>query len=102
MTSSCKFLKTSTDNFEDLVDKGLKDDLSYLYINSRSLNKTKSFLEELITSDRIMPDTMCAYETKLNKNSNITILTLNIYNFHFVNPMTNARGVSIYVKHSII
>ena len=58
---------TSTDSFEDLVDKGLKGDLSFLHVNTRSLKRNKSLLEELIISYRIMSDIIGVCETKLKK-----------------------------------
>ena len=47
-----------------------------------------------MNSYKVMPDIIGVNETKLNKNSDANYI-LKGYNFHFVNFMSNARGVSI-------
>ena len=82
------------------MSKNFNDkNLTFLHVNIRSLSKNKSLLEELMSSYNIFPDIIDVCETKLNKNSNIYLLSLENYSFHFVNSETNAGGVGIYIKN---
>ena len=49
-----------------------------------------------------MSDITGVCETKLNKISNDNFILLIGYNFNFVNSMSNARVVAIYMKNSTI
>ena len=81
----------STDNLESEENGCCNDNsLTFLHINIRSLSKNKSLLEELMCSCNIFPDIKVIYETKLNKNSNIDLISLKNYNLHFVNSKTGS------------
>ena len=93
----------STDNLESKVNRCCNDNsLTFLHINIRSLSKNKSLLEELMCSCNIFPDIIGICETKLNKNSNIDLISLKNYSLHFVNSKTNSGGVLLYIKSSIL
>ena len=53
-------------------------------------------------SCNIFPDIIGICETKLNKNSNIDLISLKNYSLHFVNSKTNSGGVLVYIKSSIL
>ena len=53
-----------------------------------------------MSSCNTFPDTIGICETKLNKNSNIELISLKNYNLYFVNSETRSGGVLIYIKNS--
>ena len=78
------------------------NELSFLHVNIRSLTKNISLLEELLISFKISPDIVGICETKLNKNTNISSVLLHTYKFNFLNSESNAGGVGLYIKSSLI
>ena len=77
----------------------VKNIISLLHVNIRSLNKEENFdaLFEFLTLLPFTPDIVCVSETRLKGNPLINIAIPN-YNFVHADSVTNAGGVGVYVS----
>ena len=73
-----------------------------MHFNVRSLSKNIDKLCEYISLMKCRPDVILITETKLKKNITSYNINLNGYNFIHRDSITNAGGVGIYIKNSIV
>ena len=76
-------------------------DMTILHINTRSLLKNISQVEEMISVMSNPPEFIAISETKLNKNSNLNFVQITNYQLLNQNSLTFAGGVAIYVKSNV-
>ena len=93
-TQDCKYYNTM--QFADLIKSNKKEDLTLMHFNTRSLIKNKDKIESLLFEISFLPDLIAITETKLNSFT-AHLASIEHYNFSYVNSMSNAGGVGIYI-----
>ena len=97
-TQDCKYYNTT--QFADLIKSNKKEDLTLMHFNTRSLIKNKDKIESLLFEISSLPDLIAITETKLNSFT-AHLASIEHYNFSYVNSMSNAGGVGIYIKKDL-
>ena len=78
-----------------------KDDLFIIHLNIRSLQKNVETLNNYFSQLDKQPDIIVLSETKLDEGRVFANIKLDGYKFNYVNGLTNAGGVGLYVKERI-
>ena len=75
-----------------------KDDWFIIHFNIRSLQKNVETLNNYLSQLDKQPDIIALNETKLHEGHVFANIHLDGYKFNYVNSLTNAGGVGLYVK----
>ena len=78
-----------------------KDDLCIIHFNIRSLQKNDETLNSYLSQLDKQPDIIALSETKLHEGRVFANINLDGYKFNYVNSLTNAGGVGLYVKERV-